>query len=135
MSARPRRQRLGANRESLVCGANRRQPPPGDGALAIALSEPALDIGAAAVGLGELLIHRFAGIPGFACPALGRRELCLVEAKLRRQQPAPQLGRLALQARVNVRGLGLALERSQAAARLTLDIECPIEVLLGAARA
>ena len=46
-SVAARRERLGADREPLVGGADRGQPAPGLGALAIALGEPLLDRGAA----------------------------------------------------------------------------------------
>ena len=50
------------------------------------------------------------------------------------QLPA-RLQRLALQACVQLRRLGLALERPQPRARLALDIERAVEVVLGAGRA
>ena len=48
-----------------------------------------------------------------------------------RQLPA-RLARLALEALVQLGGLGLALERAQARARLPLDVERPVEVVLRA---
>ncbi len=54
-----------------------------------------------------------------------RPSACLVELETRFEH-------LALQALVKLRRLGLAPERAQAAARLTLDVERAVEVLLRA---
>src|SRR5207253_3088648 len=63
---------------------------------------------------------------------LGGLELDAARARgVARQLPA-RLKRLALEALVQLRGLGLALERSQAAARLALDVQGATEVLLRA---
>ena len=53
-------------------------------------------------------------------------------AKLGGEQPGAQLGGLALEPGVDVGRLGLALQRPQAAARLALDVEGAVEVVLGA---
>ncbi len=68
----------------------------------------------------------------FAAAALRAGELGAVGVQLAGQEPAAQLGGLALEARVDVRGLRLALQRAQAAARLAFDVERPVEVVLRA---
>ena len=63
---------------------------------------------------------------------LGRPQVYAPSAqRLARKRPAG-FQQLALQALVQLGGLGLALERTQPAARLALDVERAIEVLLGA---
>src|SRR5207245_1335192 len=47
-------------------------------------------------------------------------------------QLEPRFARLALEPRVQLGGLRLALERAQPGARLALDVQCPVEVLLRA---
>ena len=59
-------------------------------------------------------------------------ELGLVAAQIVAGELPPRLERLALEPRVQLGGLGLALERAQARARLALDVERSVEVVLGA---
>ena len=81
--------------------------------------------------LGLDLLARLARLGG--APLSAPRELGRVRAKLgRRAAAAAQLGRLALEAGVDVGGLRLALQRAQPAARLALDVERAVEVVLGA---
>ena len=126
------RQRLRPHAEALVRGAHRCQPSPRLGALAVALGELLLDRGAALHHLGELgvdpgaLLARGRGAP------LGLRQVRLLPEQLGREQPGAELRRLTLEPGVDVGGLGLALQRPKPAARLALDVERPIEVVLGA---
>ena len=127
-----RRERLGADGEPLVRGADRGQPAPGLGALAVAGGELLLDRGAAAVDLGQLGLDRVALRARLGGAALGAGEALVVGAQLGREHPRPQLVRVALEPRVDVGGLRLALQRPQAAAGLALDVEGAVEVVLGA---
>src|SRR6185312_4391910 len=63
---------------------------------------------------------------------LGGRKLRGHAAHVIPPQLEPRLERLALEALVQLRGLGLALERPQPRARLALDIQGAIEVVLRA---
>ncbi len=126
------RQRLGADAEPLVSGSQGRQPAPDFGSLAIAMGEPLLDLGAAAVDLRLLGLDALARLPGLCRVALGALELARVQAELVRQQARAQLPGLPLEAGLDVRRLRLALQRAQPAARLALHVERPVEVVLGA---
>ena len=126
------RQRLGAHREALVRGAHGGQPAPGLGALALALGELGLDRRAALGHDAELRVELGARLADLRRVRLGGRDLVVVPVQLGRQQARPHLGGLALEAGVDVGGLGLALERAQRLARLALDVERPVEVVLGA---
>jgi hypothetical protein len=123
---------LGANADPLMRGADRGQPAPGLGALALALGELLLDRGAALGDLGELGVEPCADLAGGDGALLGRGELVVVAVQLGGQQAGAQLGGLALEPGVDVGRLGLALQRSQRLARLTLDVERAVEVVLGA---
>ena len=99
------------------------------------LSRSASSDSIAAAALGhdaELRVELGARLADLGRVRLGRRDLVVVPVQLGRQQARPQLGGLALEAGVDVGGLGLALERAQRLARLALDVERPVEVVLGA---
>src|SRR5947209_10854404 len=82
--------------------------------------------------LAELALDLLAAAPGRRGVVLRGAELrALCPQRVPNQLPSG-LERLALQAGVKLRRLGLALERPQAAARLPLDVERAVEVVLGA---
>ena len=98
----------------------------------LAPGELLLDPGPDLRHLAEPLVKYAARLARFGRPRLGAGELGLVAAELGGEQLRPQLRRLALESGVDVRGLGLALERAQRLARLALDVEGAVEVVLGA---
>src|SRR5204862_2987712 len=55
-----------------------------------------------------------------------------VDAELGGEQAGPKLGRVALEAGVDVGRLGLALERAKPRSRLALDVDRAVDVVLGA---
>src|SRR6185437_8637013 len=65
-------------------------------------------------------------------PLLGRCELAAARPQRVAQQLPPRFQQLALEALVQLGRFGLPLERAQPRARLTLDVERAVEVLLGA---
>src|SRR4051794_16782170 len=83
------------------------------------------DVGQQALGLVPLRTRR-------SCGLLGRCELRTDLAHPLARQLVAGLARLALEPLVQLRGLGLALERLEPRARLALDVERARQVLLGA---
>ena len=123
---------LGADGQALVGGPGRGQPPPLRRPLTIAVGQALLDLGAPLGDGGQLgldLLPRLARLGG---GGLRAGEFGGVGVKVTGEQAAAQVGGLALEARVNVRGLRLALQRAEAAARLALDVEGPVKVVLRA---
>ena len=112
-------------------GPDGRQPSPGLGALAIALGQLLLDRGASLHHLGELRVDTGALLACGRGAPLGLRQVGLLPEQLGREQAGAKLRRLTLEPGVDVGGLGLALQRSQAGASLALDVERPIKVVLG----
>ena len=126
------RQRLGPHAEPLVSRPQGGQSTPDCGSLTVALGEAPLDLAPAAVDLGQLGLHHLSALARLRGHPLGVIELARVRAKLIGEQPGAKLVRLPLQTGVDVGGLSLALQRTQATAGLALDVEGPVEVLLGA---
>src|SRR2546430_2730456 len=81
--------------------------------------------------IAKLAFDLFAAPPGSPGVALGGRQLFALSSQRVPDQLPAGLERLALEPGVELRGFGLALERPQAAARLALDIERAVEVVLG----
>ena len=115
-------------------GADRGQPAPGLGALALAGGELLLDPGRGASPTSASFAVELARAPRAPRPrgASAAGELVVVAVQLGGQQRRAQLGGLALEPGVDVGRLGLALERAQRLARLALDVEGAVEVVLGA---
>ncbi len=87
---------------------------------------------AAAGDLGQLALRLLARGARGGGGALGARQLLATRAHGVAGQLPPRLDGLALEALVQLRRLGLALERAQARARLALDVQGAIEVVLRA---
>ena len=121
---------LAAQLQALVRGA-RLEGPSGELVVALgALGERPLGA-AAALGDGSQLAFdaRASRARGLRA-LLGVRELQAPRAQRLARELQACFEQLALQALVQLGGLGLALERTQPAARLALDVERAIEVLL-----
>ena len=125
-------ERLGADAEPLVSGADRGQPAPDLGPLAVALGQALLDLarGARRPRPARPRPRRAPRAPGRG--PLGVGELVAWPCSSAASRRAAQLRRLALEPGVDVGGLRLALQRAQRLARLALDVERPVEVVLGA---
>ena len=109
--------RVGAPRELLALGAARGQRLLG---------------GLAALGHGlELGLERPPALTHLGRRRLGRGHRGAVAAHVVAGQLPADLQRLALEALVQLGGLGLALERAQPRPGLALDVERPVEVVLG----
>ena len=121
---------LGADAQALVGGPGGGEPSPLRRPLTIAVSQALLDLGAPLGDLGQLGLDLLARLARLGGRGLSAGELGGVSVKLASEQAAAQLGGLALEARVDVRGLRLALQRAEAAARLAFDVEGPVEVVL-----
>jgi hypothetical protein len=115
-----------------VRGTQRGQPPPCGCPLAVALREQLLDLGPASVDLLQLRLDSASCLARLCGFALGVLELASAHAQLVREELGTKLAGLSLQSSVDVGRLSLALQRTQTAAGLALDIECPVEVRLGA---
>ena len=81
---------------------------------------------------GELALEPLAVGAGLGRGRLRPGLIAAVDAQVVARQLPARLERLPLQPRVQLRRLGLALERAQPRARLALDVERAVEVLLGA---
>src|SRR5205085_4385301 len=80
----------------------------------------------------QILLDALAAGTRLRCVRLGVLEHCeLLAERVARELP-PHLERLALESSVQLAGLGLPLERPQAAARLPLDVEGAVKVVLRA---
>ena len=113
-------------------GSQSRQPTPNLGSLAVAVGQAFLDLAAAAVHLRLLRLDGLARLARLSRVALGAIELARMRAKLVRHQPGAQLGVFALEAGLDLRRLRLPLQGAEPASRFALDVERPVEVLLGA---
>ena len=123
---------VGASREALARGTEAGQAPPCLGALAVAVGKPGLDLRPLLGDDGEIGLNRVALLLRLVRALLGGGELLGPSAGLGGQKLSAQFVRFALEAGVDVGGLGLLLQRAQAAASLALDVERAVEVVLGA---
>ncbi len=126
---------LAAQREPVAGGAGRVQPR-GQLVVAVgALGQRPLGLAAARDDLLQLGLEAAALGAGGGDRLLGGGELEAARAQQPSQQLPARFGDLPLETLVQLGRFGLALERAQPRARLALDVERTVEVLLGPSRA